>query len=646
MILPLLGVALAAPPSESPATGGFPQRVAVHCPASGLCRIEVPPPFVATNPRSWMLLRADGQLQPFATLEDDATQPDLRPVAPRPTEDPRAVSLRTFPGRASTEVHLDIPGGRFQTTAHAETRRGPGQPWRRGPEEILAAGLVGAARAVLSVPDPDAAELRVVFGVPWVSLPSSASFEIALLDPGDLAPGRVTLALGEQGTAEDGTSRYTYALPGLARLHGLLVEPEAEVYERTASLLVWEATSEGLSLTSMSAGTLRRMSAESPPESPFGLLDLPTDHLALSVEDGYDAPLAIPSVQALLARRVLLVQDGGELTLYGGDQSYDASFDLQMRRDELVAAPSQDARLDPVEPNPAWQDPLDATALEPGAPVDVARFRYSRAVQGGGVSRLDLPVEVLTATRGDLSDLRLLDAESRQIPYVIHRGALPRAIEGLVRDDAQDGAITRARLTLPQPLTPISSISVESPDHGFSRTISLYTGDGGGRRLLGIETWDGAPQGSSHRRFAVRDELERALVVEVDNGDNKPITLGEIKVYAPTIALLARLPEGGSTLVYGDVADVQGRVRGPFKRLREADWEDPLNAPIYDAAQLADELSRAPAATATLGPVVELAPQASATDRGAVAVGIGALVLGLLGLTGWLLKDLRREQGT
>lgn len=641
MILLLLGAALA-----SPATDAFPQRVAVHCPSTGLCRVEVPPPFVAANDRSWMLLRADGELQPFAVLQDDVSRADLRSVTPRPTEDPRAVSIRTFPGRASTEVHIEFRGGRFQTTAHVETRRAAGQPWRRGPEEILAGGLVGRPRAALRVPDPEAAEIRLVFGVPWVTLPGNADVELAVLDPGTLAPAHLSLPVVESGTAEDGNSRYTFVLPGMARLHGLRVVPEAEAYERPVSLEVWQATVDGLVPFSMTSGSLRRLGADAEPESPFDLLDLPADRFALSVDDGYDTPLSIPSVEAVVARRVLLIEDGGDLMLYGGDPSYDASFDLQLRRDELVGTPSQDGRLDSVEANPSWQDPLDAAALEPGAPVDRQRFRFSRAVQGSGVVRLDLPADVQTSSRSNLSDLRLLDAEDHQIPYVIYRGALPRQLEGLVRSDDQDGAITRARLTLPQPLTPISSVSVESPDHAFTRTISLLTGDGGGRRLLSVDTWMGAPQGSSRRRFAISEELERALVVEVDNGDNKPITLGEIKVYGPTISLLARLPEGGATLVYGDLADVQGRVRGPFKHLREADWDDPLNAPVYDAMQLADTLSRAPASTASLGPAVELSPQPSATDRGAVAVGIGVLVLGLVGLTGWLLKDLRREQGT
>ncbi len=48
-------------------------------------------------------------------------------------------------------------------------------------------------------------------------------------------------------------------------------------------------------------------------------------------------------------------------------------------------------------------------------------FPYERVVElpGPGVARLTLPPEVLKQTRSDLSDVRLFDADGREIPFLI-----------------------------------------------------------------------------------------------------------------------------------------------------------------------------------------------------------------------------------
>ena len=48
------------------------------------------------------------------------------------------------------------------------------------------------------------------------------------------------------------------------------------------------------------------------------------------------------------------------------------------------------------------------------------------------LSRLELPPEVMSACRGDLSDLRVFDAEGREVPYLVD-GGLPAAARVEVR---------------------------------------------------------------------------------------------------------------------------------------------------------------------------------------------------------------------
>lgn len=639
MIALLFGSALAAPLAST-----FPQWIPVSCPEQGLCRIEVPPPFLAANDRSWLLVDEAGELVPFAVLAEEDARPELRRASALPTEDPKAVALAPVDGYRVEEVWLTFRRGSFQARAWVETRSGPDRPWRAGPKQTVAAGLVDETPTRIRVPDPGARELRLVFDGPWTALPARANIQLALVDAAAPLPARVTVPLEASGPAEDGSTRYLFRLPGMARLRAVELSPQESTYERPARLGVWEPTSEGLGHVERASGVLRR-AGDGPAERAFEGLNLAADRFTISVDDGWDRPLSIPSAEVLLARRVLLVKDAGSLALYGGDPAYAASFDLQLEATRLARLPATEATLGSMTENVEFQDPLDRAALEPGAPVEPARFRLSRSVSGAGLSRIELPAEVLTATRADLGDLRLVDAGGRQVPYVVDRGALPRELQGIAQTVEQQGRFTRLRLALSGGRVPISALALESPDSGFTRQVRVSTGDGGERRLLTDTRWEGAAEGRSSLTLGLSTEAERGLLIEIDHGDNRPIGVDRVALYGPTVALLARLPEGGATLLYGDVAEVQGRVRGPLRSLRESGWQEPLLAPEYDAFRLASALTRAPAATATLGPVVERAPQVSSVDRGAATAGIGALVIGLLGMIGWLLKDLRREGG-
>ncbi len=636
----LVGAARAATSTES-----FPDRISARCPEQGLCRVEVPPPMVAANPRSWLLLDETGERVPFAVLEEDLVDPELRPVQVRATADPRAVSVRVPDGMRATELQVRVSSGVFQAECWLESRRGPGDAWRAGPRTIVAAGLVEETVARVRVPDPEADELRLVFDRPWTTLPAGATFSLMLWDEDELPPARVTVPLEASGPTESGLTRYTFRLPGMARLRAVELTPSETTYQRLALLESWEPGGDGLILSERDRRLLSRTGPGDEAVQTLGALDLATDRFAITVEDAWDEPLTIASAEVLLARRVLLVEDAGELTLYGGDPSWEASFDLQIRADELALAPAQAAILGAPERNPDWRDPFDITALDPGSVVDASRFRFSRPVTGAGIVRLELPFDVVLNARAGLSDLRLLDAQGRQIPYVQDRGAHVKVLEGLVETREEVGTLSRIFLKLPGARMPIGAISLESPNHSFSRSVRVFTGEGTGRRLLADSGWEGQQKGRSRRMIGLQTTAETGLLIEIDHGDNAPITIDKVIVYVPTLALLARLPEGGVTMVYGDVADIQGKVQGPFRRLREQGWQEPIKSPHYDAYVLAGRLMGEPTSTALLGEAVERIVEPSEQDRGAATVGVGVLVLGLLALMGWLLKDLRSGGG-
>lgn len=67
-------------------------------------------------------------------------------------------------------------------------------------------------------------------------------------------------------------------------------------------------------------------------------------------------------------------------------------------------------------------------AVEASAPADIASLFPQRApvtAPGGRLARLDVPAEVLAASRPDLSDLRILDAAGGEVPYAVLEGLAP-----------------------------------------------------------------------------------------------------------------------------------------------------------------------------------------------------------------------------
>lgn len=68
---------------------------------------------------------------------------------------------------------------------------------------------------------------------------------------------------------------------------------------------------------------------------------------------------------------------------------------------------------------------LTCVAAAPEGPPDLSTLFPEQApivVEGSGVARLSLPAEVLDACRSDLSDLRVLDREGREVPFVVDSG--------------------------------------------------------------------------------------------------------------------------------------------------------------------------------------------------------------------------------
>ncbi|HWR96992.1 MAG TPA: hypothetical protein VN317_01075, partial [Candidatus Methanoperedens sp.] len=316
--------------------------------------------------------------------------------------------------------------------------------------------------------------------------------------------------------------------------------------------------------------------------------------LVVMIEDGDSPPLSLRRQAAVTVEQVrlrFLARPGERYALAVGNRG------AKPPRYDLAAIPAV-GRLSPaghaipgqLERNPAFESPEPALgAPAEGAAIDAAQWRESRRVlfAGGRVLAIEIPPEVLAATPG-LADLRLV-ADGRQLPYILERGTVARRVVLPVESLApeRERKVSRWRVALPQRGLPLESIACEAPETVFRRQVTILDDappERGGRAALGSAVWErrGPGPGGPLRLALHRAPLGESLVIELDDGDNPPLTLQECTIGWRTSRLLFKQPGARAvSLLYGNPG---------------------VGPPRYDLTLLADELLAADAAAATLAP--------------------------------------------
>ncbi len=159
----------------------------------------------------------------------------------------------------------------------------------------------------------------------------------------------------------------------------------------------------------------------------------------LVVDDGDNPPLDLRAITAEFAELPWIYFEAPEGALaarYGNPSLPAPEYDLEAARAAL--------RIDAV-PDAAWGEPRTRTADENavgaapplptvGAPVDASTFRFVRDIPAGdaGLVAVRLDEAALAHSRGVASrfaDVRVIDADGRQIPYLVERSSEPLSIE-------------------------------------------------------------------------------------------------------------------------------------------------------------------------------------------------------------------------
>jgi hypothetical protein len=459
-------------------------------------------------------------------------------------------------------------------------------------------------------------------------LPLPLRVEARLMRPVDPGPpARVPVAF-ERRPSEPGKSRFRLRLPA-ARLPVVALELAVEggpagPLLRPALVTEGRLAAGGPETTEISPvrlgeTTLRRavrdgLSAADlriPIQRPEG------PDLELTVDDGNNPPLPLSGVTAELAPLPwIYFEAAGDAPLtarFGDRDAAPPRYDLEALRDQVARAHTAAARwgavrdLQPDE-RTAVESPLPAY----GAPVDAAKFRDRRAIPAGprGLTALLLDAAVLSRSPG-LADLRIADAQGRQIPYLLERRdeplslALPAPARRVEKGDAP--SLSRYRLELPYPSLPAARLVVTTPARVFERAVRLDEipvpaleprRDREPReRTVAEATWRHAdpetPAPSLTLDLPSGPATRFDLLIE--EGDNSPLPLDPPHLLLPADRLRFFNPQGALTLLYGQPG---------------------LPPPRYDLALLAPRLLGETAHEIALGPEPSHGPEPDATAAG------------------------------
>lgn len=473
-------------------------------------------------------------------------------------------------------------------------------------------------------------------------LPLPGRVEAFVPEAGPRAPAPVRVPLGvERRASEPGVSRFALALPGpRLPVRAVVLQVRGERLLRPATIREARLGQGRLAPVVLGEATLRRVVTAGVGAEALRVPVAPPEEAALELEvdDGDNPPLELAGAEAELAPLPWLYfesRDGAPLFLQAGARERrPPRYDLEAVRAALVRLATRPAQVGPAPEVPAGRAPgpgtVAAARAAPGAPLDPRPFRVTREIAAGpaGLSAVRLDAAVLGRSQG-LADLRIAGPDGNQIPYLLEERPEPLVVP-LAPDRGPRPprpGVTAWTLALPEESLPAARLVLETDARVFVRRVRVLAdrpAAEGGPAPLGEGDWSHAAPERPAPAFslALPPVRTRALIVEVDDGDNAPIAVAAARVLLPSWRLRFLHPGPALRLLY----DAPG-----------------TEAPRYDLALLAPQLRAAPAAEVALGPAP--AARAAWLEWRPATAAWAALVLGVLVLAVLLARLLRAPSG-
>ena len=447
--------------------------------------------------------------------------------------------------------------------------------------------------------------------------------------------------------SEPGVSRYRVSLPapGLP-IVGLDLEVETSYVLRQARVTEARLSGSEIRPSVLGQTKLRRVVHEDLVASQMEIpISTPAEsEVMIEVDNGDNPPLELKSVTARFAPQPWIYfesPDGEELTArYGAAGLRAPSYDLVALREALgsegLARGVNDARFGETRHLIVTTAPEDLAiedAVGGGAKIKLTGFQTRRAVEQGppGLNALRLDPAVLAGSR-NLSDLRIVDDRSVQVPYIQESLAEPTILD--LAEPApmpEEGGDRQSvyGLTLPYATLPAARLTITTTARVFERRVRLIRVETRNPRdppvqvILDEQVWRNRDTGREAPPLSLKvpSRTGTELLLIVDEGDNSPLQLGEPKVYLSTYRLrFLRRNNDPLWLMYG----------------REG-----LGAPRYDLELLAPRVLGARVPEVGFSEAGEELSGIAASRVGMI-VFWSALVLVLVVLFGFLARLLRR----
>ena len=358
------------------------------------------------------------------------------------------------------------------------------------------------------------------------------------------------------------------------------------------------------------------------------------DLLRVRVVDQDAPPLAGLRVEARVRQPALVFEaQGGDAQLYfGGARATRPAYGLDELRGRLTpSAAVSDARVEEPRDNPVFQaGPVLEFAMRPGAPVELAGFSHLLPLHVGaapeGLIRVRPSLAALALARDDLGDVRIVDAEGRQWPYLWGDEWTDESAEAAVRvEPLPEGRGSAVSVALPAGGVQVEHILLDVPDALVSRPYEVWGAydEQGELMELMSGTLTRGPGIVGPLRVDVGRSLHR-LELRVRDGDERALTVRGATVVARARDLLFAAPPGEYRLLVGNAQ---------------------LDPPAYDLESARDLVLSLSAVEGTLGQLTtnpEFAPPSPSRDaltETALLVVLAVAVLLLGGLTFRLVRS-------
>ena len=634
MITPTLLV-LAAALASDPAS--YPLAAELELPQAAMLRLDLGADWLAQcpDPGSYLLLDTDGHEVPFAARSSDEGADWRREALSwEPVRVDRGWAWRVQPPASGEPAHAlrlnKLPRG-LVVEVTLKPLKGAGSPVSSVLWNLPDSGAGTRMELPLDAAGAEGPWLvRVTWseGAGWMRAGRDLGIEALVAQPWTVEPTSISLQPEGPVTSSATTSDWLLRLPrsGLP-LRGIDLDIADPIFARELTVLQAESTER---LSAVTRRDIQRIS--------FGEAWVDASRVAFAVEapeelvlrsdDGRSSPLQIRGATLALRGQALIVPEleGGAYTLLGcGPRA--PGYDLERLEDRLAEIEPLQVEAAIPQAHSGW---VPASAgeglLEAGPELALDGFRWQRPVTGPtGLVRVPLDDTILAATRAGVPDLRFVDSQGHQLPYLLREDPLGQSHRALEQQREEDGAQSTITVPLEPAGLPALRLVLHSERTNFQRQVQVWDGPPGTGIVLARSNWVGADEGESRLVLDLSSQLGSVLTIVVDNGDNPPLPIDDVELITRSAAAWLALPAvGGVSVVYG---------------------HGQLPAPRYDLQLLREQVLTQPVQHAVLGtPSVLEAPPPEPPKKGLLLAAVAVLTALLLGLIVRLVKTPEEPQ--